>query len=212
MNISLTPNAAINSASLKSQIRSPRGYVLESVLLIVIAVLFWWFVVMPKQTSISTSATQLSDLSTQESKISGAAAALQKQITELASNSQNIDELDQALPLGDNLPKINLLMQSIVASSGVTIGSLNVSGASSNSVVAGNKALLANPYGPTRTLQTYFAAMSVSGSFDQIMSLLQKLENSGRIMDITSLSINGTGPGILALQLNVNIYSLVPPS
>jgi Tfp pilus assembly protein PilO len=208
MSISLTQNPGLNSGNLKSQIKSPRGYIVESVLLIIIGGLFWWFMVVPKQASVSDEAAKFNALSSQEEKISAASDTLQKLIADLDTNRQQIVQMDQALPLSDTVPRLHLLIDGIVQSSGVTVGSLNISGSNANDVIAGNKALLSNPFGSTRSLKTYFVAMSVNGSFDQIMALLQKLENSGRIMDITSLGLTASGSGVLTLQINLSVYSL----
>lgn len=208
MSANFTPNSGIISGGLKSQIKSPRGYMAQLVLLIIIGVLFWWFIVSPKQTVVSDVSSQLKVLQSQESKIADASALLQQRITDLDNNQQQIAKLDQALPLDDSTLRLNLLVNNLVQSSGVTIGSLNISGQSADTIVSGNKALLSNPFGPTRTVKAYSVAMSVNGSFDQVMALLNKLENSGRIMDITSLSVSGSSPGVLTLQLNLSVYYL----
>ncbi|MDR3643015.1 MAG: hypothetical protein P4L74_05310 [Candidatus Doudnabacteria bacterium] len=210
MNIGLSQNPVISSANLKSQMQTSRGYFMESVLLAAIAALFWWFMVIPKQASVGEASANLSSLSAQESQIADAASALEQQVASLDANQNKLAELDEALPLNDNLPRMNLLLNSLVQSAGVTIETLNVSGQSASAIVAGDKAEIGNPYGDSKTLHTYFVAMAVSGSFDQIMALLVKLENSGRIVDITTLNVTGAGPGLLNLQLSANIYSLSP--
>jgi hypothetical protein len=91
----------------------------------------------------------------------------------------------------------------------VTVGNLDISG-SPNGVVVGDTALLANPYGATRSLQTMDGSLYVIGSFDQLQALLKKLEISGRLIDVSSLAIEQGTAGNLNMTVTFKAYYLAP--
>jgi Tfp pilus assembly protein PilO len=117
--------------------------------------------------------------------------------------------LDQAIPLNSNTIRLQLLIQSLAQSVGVAVGDINVTGDPSG-VVAGDMALLANPYGVSRSVKTMSGTISVSGSFDQLQTFLKKLENSGRLIDVDSLAIDQGSSDGLNLKLTFKAYYLAP--
>ena len=209
MSINLTQNLGL-ADDFKSKIKGARGALLETCLLIAIGVLFWFFMVLPKQTAVFAAQKQLEDLNTEAGKISTTADLLRQRVSELDSDKDKISKLDQALPLSDTLPRLQMLVTQLAEQAAVTVGSLSISGQGGDNVVAGNKTLLANPYGATRSLKTYFIAMTVSGSYDQLMLFLHTLENSGRIMEISSMNISAANSSMLNLQINFSTYNLAP--
>jgi len=132
-------------------------------------------------------------------------------IQTLNSSSNQVADLDQALPLDGNTVNLQILINSLAQSVGVAVTDVEVSG-QPNTVVAGDKALLSDPYGATRTLQTLAGNLSVTGSFAQLQAFLQKLETSARLIDVTDLEMDAAAGGNLSLRLGINAYYLAPSS
>jgi Tfp pilus assembly protein PilO len=192
-----------------SQSKPFRNALVEVTLLVVICGLFYWFVILPKQNQVNVKNTQLTQVSAEETKVSGNLVTLQNLVKSLKSDSQDISKLDQAIPLEGNAVRLQLLIQSLAASSGVTVGNISISG-QPNAPVAGDKALLANPYVATRTLRTLSGTVFVIGNFSQLQNFLQQIETSGRLMDVTNLTISQDSQGQLDMQVTLNAYYLAP--
>ncbi len=205
-NVNFTANA---KSSLKPKAGSQRNSIMESVLMVAIIGLFWWFVVLPKKAEIATSQASLATLRGQESQMATTLKTLRQLVPQLNANQQQVQQLDEALPLDGNVIRLQLLVQSLAQSVGVSIDSITLSG-QTDDVVSGDKSLLDNPYGAQRTLHTLSGSVSVVGSFDQLEAFLEKIENSGRIIDIDSLNITSSTKGELSLQIGVNSYYLAP--
>lgn len=206
MDIGLQKNINIG---LNSKSSIPNNPVVEIVLMVVIGALFFWFIVLPKQSAVGLQKTQMEALNTQESETSANLATLKALITQLNSDKQDVNYLDQAIPLSGNTIDLQLLVQHLADMSQVTVGSLSVTGGGTGAV-AGNKILLSNPYGAARTLQKLSGTVVVQGTFIQLKTFLQTLETSGRILDISSLSIDPGSQGNLNLRVVFSAYYLAP--
>jgi len=191
------------------QSNSYRNALVEVVLLVVICGLFYWFVILPKQEEVAAKNSQLTQVLGEGTKVSGNLVTLQNLVKSLKSDSQNISRLDQAMPLDGNVVRLQLLIQSLAGSAGVTVGNISISG-QPNTAVAGDKALLANPYGVSRSLRVLSGTVFVIGSFSQLQNFLQQIETSGRLMDVTNLTISQDSQGQLNMQITLNAYYLAP--
>jgi Tfp pilus assembly protein PilO len=190
-------------------VRDSKSYIFEAVLLAVAAVLLYWFVAVPKAASLKNRQAQLEQVKAARKTMEDNVAALRNLSQELSQNSQNVERLDEALPLSERQIRTQALLESIIQSSGVVIGNLTV-GAPSGAVVAGNPDLIKNPYRPKRALGTVAVTMSVSGSLSQLLDLLKKLESYGRIMELSSLDMSKVQNGTLNLGLTLNTYYFGP--
>lgn len=197
------------SMSIQSQAKSARNPLFEAGLLIIVCVLFVWFLILPKQAETDQKSGDLAKVQAQQGQTKGQLTKLQSLIKSLPSNSQNITMLDQALPLDGNTVRLQLLIQSLAQSVGVTVGNINISG-NPKGVVAGDKTLLANPFGVTRTVQTLDGSIYLIGSFNQLQALLEKFESSGRLIDVDSLAINQGSAGNLNMTVTFKTYYLAP--
>lgn len=206
MNVNLIDTIGSNFAS---KMKSSRNLSIEIVLLIVFSVLFYYFIILPKKAAVDVQNSDLQTLQGQESKMAQALSDLKSLVSGLQNHKDDIAELDEAMPLQNRLNNLQQLIQNLANSLNVAVGNINVSG-KSGGIQAGDKALLSNPFGATRTLQTLNASVFVVGSFTQLESFLQKLENNARIMDITSLAIEGGTNGNLNLKVTLNAYYLAP--
>lgn len=198
---SLTPQPVTNSS---------RNTLMEVGLLIVICALFFWFIIMPKNASIAAKKQTLSQVQSEENQINQSLTQLQSLVKTLQSNTTQVSELDQALPLSANSVELEILLNNLAQSVGVTVGNISASSATPNNPVSGDTALLANPYGATRTLQKLTASVNVTGTFPQLQAFLQKVETSGRLMDITELEIDSAPNNALSLRVGIDAYYLAP--
>jgi Tfp pilus assembly protein PilO len=197
------------SMSIKLPGKSSRNSLFEVGLLIIICVLFTWFILLPKKGVVDEKNSNLAKVQEQQKQMANQLAKLQNLIISLQPNSRNIANLDKAIPLEGNAIRLQLLIQSLAQSAGVTVGNINIS-SKSNAVVAGDTALLANPYGTERKLQTMDGTIYVIGSFNQLQALLKKLENSGRLINVSSMEINQGSEGALNMTLSFKAYYLAP--
>ena len=192
--------------ALASRPKFQRNPFVEVGLIILITGLFFWFIVLPKQAEVSAKQKQLSDLQAQETQIAGALTSTQNLIQQIQNDPEDVNLLDASLPLSNNKLDFQILLQNLATRVGVTLGNTNVSG----TLTAGNTNLLNNPFGQTRSLQTLTGTVLVTGNFNQLEAFIKQLEHSGRIMDISSLSITPVGNGILGLNVNLKSYYFAP--
>lgn len=194
---------------LPGQMKPYRNPLIEITLLVIVSVLLGWFLILPKRAEIAAARVQLASVESEESQTAGKLANLQKLVQTLESSQAQIKDLDQALPLDGNILKLRFLIESLAQSVGVAIGDVSIAG-KGEIITSGNKALLADYFGPNRSLQKLSGSVYVVGSFDQLKAFLQKLETSGRLIDITDLTIDSGTPGSLNLRLTINSYYMAP--
>jgi len=190
-------------------VRNSKSYIFEIVLLIVVAVVFYWFIVIPKQAGLKEKQSQLDQVKSSRVTEEKNVASLKNLALELSQSSQDVVHLDEALPLDERQVRTQALLDKLIQSSGVVVGNLTVDD-SGSAVVSGNPALLKDPYAPARTLGTVAVNISVTGSLSQLLDLITKLENYGRIMEINSLDISAAEKGGLNLGLSLNTYYFGP--
>jgi Tfp pilus assembly protein PilO len=183
--------------------------IVELIALAIIIVLFGWFLILPKKTQLSSEQQQLSVLQTQQSQVHTTLTTLQSLEQQLNTQATDISELDQALPLSYKFSALPELVQSLANSVGVTLASASFS-PSEQAPDAGNVALLSNPYGVQRALQQVGGTIVASGNFGQLDDFLKKIESSGRILNVNSIAVSGSGNSSLTLRLDVTAYFLAP--
>ncbi len=206
MDIGLHKNINIG---ISPKLASPNNPVVEIILLIIVGVLFFWFIILPKQSAVAEQKTQLDALKAQEVETSTNLLSLQNLVAQLNSDKQDVGYLDQAIPLRGDSINLQLLVQHLADANQVTVGSLNVAGGG-NGPVAGDKALLNNPYGVPRVLQKLSGTVTVEGPFSQLKAFLLSLETSGRIIDISSISVDSSSKGNLNLRVIFTAYYFAP--
>ena len=183
----------------------PQGRIFEAVLLLVIVGLFYWFLISPKQNQLATAKTNVQNLQTQESGLANSKTKLEQAITDLHNHPDEVANMDEALPLDNRVTKLYIALNSLTQNSGMTVGNIGVA-FNSGVDIAGNKTLLASPYASGRTLQKMTTSLVVSGSMAQFQALLQKLEDSGRLINITGISIVPAANGVFNFTLNLEAY------
>ncbi len=182
--------------------------VIETVALIVVIILVFWFFVRPQSTILGTEKTTLQQAQAEYAQVDQDKQKLAELTARLKKSQADIVLVDEALPLNNRPTQVEYLLSELVAASGMTLTDINIATAESN-VVAGNKVLLKDPYAVTRKLQTTSLNLGVSGDIDQFRNLLQLIESNSRIIDVSTLDMtNDAESPVFKLQLKV--YSYVP--
>lgn len=182
---------------------------IEMVLLIVIIGLFYFFVVSPKNAELATVTTKVDALKLEQSKIESQKKALEGFIKDMKSSPEAIARLNEALPLNGKVLAVNLIAEKLISESGVSSDSLSFA-AGTDAPAAGNRDLILNPYSTQRNLKKITGAVSVKGQFGQVQTFLEKLEESGRIFDISDLQISVDGQNIVHMSVTLATYYFAP--
>jgi Tfp pilus assembly protein PilO len=182
----------INSISHNPQMRNP---MLQAILIIMLVILFGWFVVLPKNSQVSSKKAQLAAVEQQVQNLEADLEIVNKLVAELETSNEEIKLVDEALPLSNRPTRIALLMEEYARSSGMVVAQINIDDLDEN-VAAGDKEVLAKPYDNSRSLTTTTVNVSVGGSIDQFKNFLTLLETSGRIVDVESFTVNSTEDAI----------------
>ncbi len=182
---------------------------IEVLILLVVTGLFYWFLVSPKVQVLKANMQARDELKIQQENSAKELATLQALVTQLASSGIEIQKLDEALPLEGKNFRLKMLIEYLAGTFGLTIGSVTVEG-KGDAVLAGDKALLEQPFKATRKLQKMSVGMFVTGTFDQLQGFIKKLENNSRLMDIQSISMGPAQEGLLGLSLSIDAYYFAP--
>ncbi len=186
-------------------IKASRNAITEIVLLLIVAGLFYWFLLSPKMAEVKLKQAEADKFTEQKQSIQQDVATLKKLSEDLKESGDDLVHLDQALPLEERQVRTQLLLDQLIRSSGLFVGDISVNDPQ-ETVVAGNKALLKNPFGVPRSLGMLTVNASVSGNFDQLLDLIKKLENYGRLMDISTLNLSAGSGGVLNMKLTFTMY------
>lgn len=195
----------LNTISRSKQLQSP---LLQAVLLIVVVVLFGWFIVIPKYNTVSTQRADLAELEQKRSTLEKDRADLNTLISKMKSSEKDVKLVDEALPLSSRPTRIALLLETFARSSGMETSQISINGLDKTSG-AGDKALLDDPYGKPRSLNTVDVTVGLSGTIDQFKNFLTLLENSGRIVDVDKLEVTA-GDTATTFHVNIKTYAFEP--
>lgn len=206
MNLAMPKNINIG---LPQKIKASRNFIVEIVLLLVFCVLFFWFLVLPKKAEVSAKQDVLEQTLSQQQLADTQLGTLKQLILNLNSHKDEVASLDEAIPLKGNVLELQILMENLANSAGVTVGDISLN-ASQNGIVAGNTSLLANPYASARSLLQITGSVYVFGNFPQLEAFMKKLENSGRIFDVSSFEVSSGQANNLSLRMSLKAYYFAP--
>jgi Tfp pilus assembly protein PilO len=206
MDINLSKNI---NMGLPPQMPSARNFLLEVALFAVVCGLFFWFIVLPKQAIVSAKNEELSQYLEAQSKTAGDLQTFKRLVGELKSHPNDIKKLDDAIPLAGKATYLQMLIETLANSSGVTIGSINVAG-KNDAVAAGDTQLINNPFKASRSLQKLSGTVYVIGTLPQLMAFLKKVETSGRVMQISSISVGPAQDNNLSLNVSLDAFYFAP--
>jgi len=177
----------------------------EVVLFIVVIALFWWFLIIPKQKDNNTLEADFKDLQGQEQRLRDNKQKLTAAIADVNSHKPELDIMDEALPLDNRVSKLYITLDALTQNTGMTVGNISIA-FSGNDPMAGNKAALTSPYTVKRKVQKLTSTLNVIGTFDQFQTFLQKLETSGRLINVTSVDIDNGTEGKTDFNVSLEAY------
>ncbi len=192
-----------------SAVKPYRFSIVETFLLIVVIGLFSWFILLPKKAAVQTRENELKDLVNQQQSIASKVSTLKGLIAQLESHQKQVSYLDEALPLEGRTSKLQILLNSITASAGVTVGDMNIM-SDSEQVFATNTDTAQESFKASRSLKKLTANVYVIGTYEQLKAFLEKVEETGRILDIVSLDLGASQDNQLDLRLVVTSYYYAP--
>lgn len=183
--------------------------IVEIVLLLVIAVLFYWFVVSPKKAELVVEQDKIQVLKAEQSKIQAQKQELERFIRTMKTDPSSLSKLDEALPMDGKVMVLHLLVEKLASESGIVLDNVTFTGGG-DAVTSGNREILKNPYGSPRTLKKILGNINIKGQLDQVQSFLQKLEESGRFFDLSDFQINATPEGEISMSAALATYYFAP--
>jgi len=195
--------------SITTTLNKKRGSLIELITLLVVGILFYSFIIRPKVGVVNEQNLKVEALKEESAKLADQQSKLKGLIEQLKSSSQDINKLDESLPLHPRTTWVYLLMENLVQSSGMTLSSLTVNSLS-DETLAGDMALMQNPFSASRQIKKMSANLGVTGSFSQFQALLKKIENSARILDIKTLDINSSADELLDFRISFDTYYFAP--
>jgi Tfp pilus assembly protein PilO len=162
---------------------------LLSILLLLLMILGGVFFVLPMRTTIA-------DLNAQKDTVTEELNTLQTEYDSLSSLAEEVsksqsakDALMKAVPVGYAEDDLLLDLSAMTSEIGFKLNAINFS--------TGTDARL----GKTITVTT-----NLTGNYDQLVDLLQKLESSERLMRVKSLNIQRTSATAIAFNVQIEAY------
>jgi Tfp pilus assembly protein PilO len=197
----------LHPPSFKSISHNPQvtGPLSQSILLVVVIVLFTWFLLIPKYNSTQEQHATLKGVEQQRAAVDNDKKALESLIVELNDSKKEVRITDEALPLVGRISRLDLLLDSLAKSSGLQVAQINPE-ILPDFVSAGNREIMEDPFAASRSLQTTDVSMLVTGTIDQFRNFLQLLETSGRVLDVSELEIT-TAEGVNRYRLTIKAYA-----
>lgn len=177
----------------------------EIILLLIVSGLLYWFIILPKQNKLDALTIRSGELSAEFASLEDNERKFNKAVADMKAHPEEIADLDEALPLDNRVTKLNLALENLTQSSGMTVGDIAIA-YKNDTVISGNKEKLASPYKGTRKLQKMTTGLDVTGTYDQFQGLLQKLEQSGRILTITSVEVTPTADQLLNFKITLEAF------
>jgi hypothetical protein len=80
----------------------------------------------------------------------------------------------------------------------------------SETVAAGNKEVLKNPYEAARKLQTQTLTVQLTGGIEQFRDFLHLIETSGRVVDVESVDILSGDDNGVKFKVRLKAYAYIP--
>lgn len=184
-----SPN--FSSLTTSQQIQNP---LLQTILIVIVLVVFGWFVLGPKYTQTSQTREQLAAVEEQRANLEADQEELNRLISKLEQSEDEVKLLDEAVPLTARPTRIALLMETLAQNTGLTLTQMSI-GQTDEFIASGNKEELKDPLKAPRELATIEVSASTSGTVEQFRNFLTLLEQSGRIIDVSSLTVNSSDQG-----------------
>ncbi len=185
---------------------SPRGSWLEFLLAAAVGLLALWFLVLPKQGVVSDLSSRASKLEQQQAEFTRNRQITDQLIAKLSASTEQVDKLDEAIPLDLRTTKVRYTLETLAKSLDIQLSSAEVA-ARGDEVVAGSSKLSGRPFSGSRQLKTVPASIEFTATVAQAEAFLQKIETSGRFLQVTSLEVNAKEDNRPSFRVNLNAYA-----
>lgn len=185
------------------------GSVFEVVFLLIIIFLSYWYLVLPKADAYSHYQEQRTSLERKRAEIDSQKKVFDTLVTDLAAQTENIAALDDMLPLDTKPSRLYLLMESLMQRAGLGSGVAGIE-IDSQTPVAGNKAVIEQPFDADRKVKAIAINVSGTGTIDQLDNFLRLLESSGRVLQVQGMDVDQGRGDQLIFRLVISTYSYVP--
>ena len=186
---------------------APHGW-MEAILALAVAVLVFWFLVLPKQAKVSAAANELKKLETLQAQFEKNRATTETLVGKLSGSTAAISELDEAIPLDARPTKVRLAVESLARSLDLTLSTLEIS-SRTDSITAGSRTTVKDPFGVDRSLQVFNVTAELSGSVEQLQAFLEKVESSGRVLQVENMDVSA-GQDRPSMRLTMAAYYYSP--
>lgn len=180
----------------------------QIVLLIILIAFIVWYLVLPKYKAYGVRKGELATVKEDFAKLESTKAKIY-QLNDQLKNQENQDALkllDEAVPLESRATRIYILMESLVKTSGMSLGSMNVDPITSLAT-PGAAGSAQNPFATDRKLTTHTISINLTGNMQQFVGFLQILENNPRLFNITTVEIGGEQTDLLSFKVVVKAYA-----
>lgn len=183
-----------------------KNTVIEIVMVLIASGLFFWYLLKPQMNKVSLAKQQLETVEEEASSMEQKRAQLDLLVKQMkAGEKDELPKLDEALPLQPQVSRLYYVIEQYGLVSGLTIGSIGIN-TGAEAVVAGNRAMMENPFGVQRTVKQLTANVTLSGTFEQFQAFLKNIETHPRIIDISSIDISGTQGGVIDFKFSLTSY------
>lgn len=191
--------------STSQQIQNP---MLQTILILIVVAVFGWFVLGPKYTKTTATRATLAEVEAQRANLEADQQELNKLISKMEDSQDEVKLVDEAVPLTGRPTKIALLLETYAQNAGMTISQLGIA-KPEEFIASGNKQELDKPFQGNRDLATIDVNVTAVGSIDQFKNFLILLEQSGRLIDVDTLTVNnGDTSESFSLKLKTYAYEL----
>lgn len=185
------------------------GSIFEVVFLLIVIFLGYWYLVLPKSDEYTRYQDQLVSLQGRRRELDAQKKVFDTLVQDLSLQTEAIAALDDMLPLDAKPSRLYLLMESLMQRAGLGSGVVGIE-IDPQTPVAGNKAVIDQPFDADRKVKTIAITVSGTGTIDQIDNFLHLLESSGRVLQVQSMDINQGRGDQLIFSLVISTYSYVP--
>lgn len=206
--INLSTSTVTKSAMHGTPQEHKRSSLFEAIILLVVVVLFGWFLLKPKNQSLSEQKSQADILASQAASTAEAKADLEKLVSQMRSNTADVALLDEALPLQSRLSKVEVVLEQYIRDSGLQLSNISVD-IPETGVAAADSSLAKNQFEGKRKLQTTPFTVTASGTMQQLRAFLLLLENGGRIIDVVGVEV-ASQTDSLTFRIKVKSYAYAP--
>ncbi len=183
------------------------GTVFEAIFLLIVIVVGYFYLVAPKYDAYAAGRDALATLEEKQKEAQDQKAAFTTLAQKLESSSDALVALDAALPLDSKPSRLYVLVENILQRSGIVASSVSVDHPSAL-VVAGEK--VSADDAAARSVQPVSITMSATSTIDQLNQFLRGLETSGRIFEVTDLSVGQAREGQVIFKVTAKAYAYLP--